>query len=243
MDFLNLFKIKVIIFLLFISTTSIAQTDFILVFTKTEGFRHQSIPNGIEAIKKLGETNDFEIVDTEDATYFQKDSLQQFDAVMFLNTTGNVLDDNQQKSLQYFIKQGGGFIGIHSASDTEYDWSWYGKLIGGYFKSHPKQQTATLNIIDTLHIATRKLPVAFEYFDEWYNLKNISQDINVLITIDESTYTGGENGNFHPISWYQEYDGCRMFYTSLGHRREDYTNQYFLEHLLGGINYVLENDE
>lgn len=216
-----------------------SQTKKILLFSKTAGYRHASIKDGIIAIKKLGSENNFEVLATEDAGYFSKDSLKQYNAVLFLNTTGDILNREQEKSFEEYIHNGGNFIGIHAASDTEYDWAWYGKLVGAYFLSHPDQQEAIINIVDKRHPATKELPNTWRHFDEWYNFKNISPKIKILATLDENSYSGGVNGKKHPIAWFQDFEGGHMFYTALGHTEADYTDPLFLKHILGGIISVL----
>lgn len=214
----------------------------LLVFSKTEGYRHESIEHGVAALIKMGLEQNFTVTATEDAGWFNKKQLEPFDAVVFLNTTENVLNGRQQKAFKKFINNGGGFVGIHSAADTEYDWAWYNGLVGAYFHSHPDQQEAKLQIINGDHPATRELPSDWKHFDEWYNYKSVQNGIQVLIKVDEESYEGGNMNGDHPISWYREYDGGRMFYTGLGHTKEAYQDPLFLKHLLGGINYVLERD-
>lgn len=211
----------------------------IMVFSKTAGFRHGSIESGIEALKKLGLENHFKVVATENDAYFTEDSLKQYAAVVFLNTTGDVLDDVQQADFERYIQAGGGFVGVHAATDTENDWPWYNKLVGAYFTNHPKIQRATLNILDKNHPATKMLDQTWEKEDEWYNFRDIYPEIHVLINIDEDSYEGGANGDDHPISWYHDYDGGRAFYTGMGHTGESYKDPTFLNHLLGGIIYAM----
>ncbi|MEX0290282.1 MAG: ThuA domain-containing protein [Flavobacteriaceae bacterium] len=214
----------------------------VLVFSKTEGFRHESIEPGIEAIRKLGEQNDFTVESTEDASVFNEAYLKDFMAVVFLNTTGNVLDQVQQSQMERFIQAGGGYVGVHSATDTEYGWPWYGKLAGAYFDSHPMNpnvQEGTLKVVQPNHASTDSLPSSWSVADEWYNYKSLEPTNNVLITVDESTYEGGTNGANHPIAWYKEYDGGRSFYTGMGHTNEQFADSRFLSHLLGGIKYAI----
>lgn len=211
----------------------------ILVFSKTNGFRHGSIESGIFALKKLGKDNNFKVVATEDSLYFVEDSLKQFSAVVFLNTTGDILNHEQQADFERYIQAGGGFVGVHAATDTEYEWPWYGKMVGAYFKGHPRIQEATLNVINNNHESTKTIETPWVKEDEWYNFKNINPDINVLITIDETTYEGGTHGDNHPISWYHEYDGGRAFYTEMGHTNKTFENPIFLNHVLGGIHYAI----
>ena len=214
----------------------------VLVFSKTAGFRHGSIESGITAVKKLGVENNFKVIATEDANYFIEDSLKQYSTVVFLNTTMNVLNDVQQADFERYIQAGGGFVGVHAATDTEYDWPWYNKLVGAYFNGHPRVQEATLNVVDKQHESTNFLEDTWQKEDEWYNFKNINPDINVTIKIDETSYEGGTNGDNHPISWYHEYDGGRAFYTEMGHTNKTFENPKFLKHLLGGIKYAIGNN-
>lgn len=211
----------------------------VLVFSKTAGFYHEAIPAGNEALLKMGEAHGFDVDTTTNANYFTPDSLGRYAAVVFLNTSGDVLDHYQEADFERYIQSGGGFVGIHAASDTEHHWGWYGRLVGGYFQDHPAIQKATVRVLDGKHPATQGLPPAFEYVDEWYNFRDLSPDIHVLLALDESTYEGGTHGGLHPISWYQDFDGGRSFYTGLGHTIESYTDSLFLEHLLGGIQYAI----
>src|SRR4029078_1004932 len=173
----------------------------VLVFSKTNGFRHSSIPNGKTAIQKLGKENDFDVDVTEDSLAFTEDNLKKYAAVVFLNTTGNVLSYKQEAAFERFIQAGGGFVGIHSATDTEYDWIWYVKLVGASFESHPKQQNAKIIVVDKNHASTKHLPDVWERFDEWYNFKNLNKDVHVLAKIDEKSYVGGKMGDDHPMAW------------------------------------------
>ena len=225
--------------LLFISAATVTAKNKVLIFSKTAGFHHASIPTGIKAIMKLGEENNFDVDTTIDAAKFTYDNLKQYAAVVFLSTTGDVLNDTQQAAFEKYIRGGGGFVGIHAATDTEYGWLWYGDLVGAYFKSHPAQQSAMFNVVDRNFIATKHLPAQWQRFDELYNFKYIAKGLHTLITIDEKSYKGGENGDFHPMSWYHSYDGGRAFYTELGHTDESYADPLYLKHILGGIQYAM----
>lgn len=212
----------------------------LLVFSKTAGFVHSSIPAGIAAIQKLGQEHNFSVDTTSQAEYFEEDNLKQYSAVVFLNTTGNILDPKQEAAFERFIQAGGGFVGVHAATDTEYSWGWYGKLVGAYFKSHPRTQKANFLIEDKNFGATNFFQeTSWTRTDELYNFKKMNPDVKVLVAIDESSYEGGENGDNHPMSWYHEYDGGRAFYTALGHTEESYTEENYLKHLLGGIQYAI----
>jgi len=214
----------------------------IMVFSKTEGFRHKCIETGIKSIQKLGNENDFKVDATEDSKVLIS-GLNKYDAIIFLNTTGDILTVSQQEQFKNYIKNGGGFVGIHSATDTEYDWPWYGKMVGAYFLSHPKQQNAKIDVIHTDHLSTFFLGTEWNKFDEWYNFKNMNPEVNILMKLDEKSYEGGKNGDHHPIAWFHEYDGGKVFYTGLGHTEESYHNTKFLKHILGGINYAMGNQK
>jgi len=214
----------------------------VLIFCKTAGFHHNSIPAGIAAIKKLGAENKFEVDTTTNAAWFTEDKLKHYKAVIFLSTTGNVLNDEQQAAFEQYIKHGGGYVGVHAAADTEYEWPWYNKLVGAYFLNHPGNpnvRQATIDVKDTKFQATQGLPARWQRTDEWYNYKDINPEIHVIATLDETTYEGGQNGPNHPIAWYHMYDGGRAFYTGGGHTNESYSEPLFLKHLLGGISYAL----
>ncbi len=211
----------------------------ILVFTKTNGFRHESIEAGVEAILKWGDQQDYIIEHTESADYFHYENLQRFSTVIFLNTSGNVLNAEQQYQFKKYIRSGGGFVGVHGASTTEYDWPWFGDLVGGYFRNHPKIQNASIEVTNNNHLSTKHLPSKWSRTDEWYNFKYISDSINVLLTLDEASYEGGIHEDRHPIAWFHEYDGGKSFYTGLGHTIESYQEQEFLDHLFGGISYTM----
>lgn len=214
-----------------------AAPDFkVLVFSKTSGFVHPAIGLAKQAIQALGVQNNFEVVVDDDAARFTEAGLADFDAVVFNSTTGDVLDTAQQAAFEDYIEGGGGFVGLHSATDTEYEWDWYRQLVGGYFESHPNQQNATIKVEDHVHPSTKHLGDTWERFDEWYNIRNQDRDkIHVLLSLDESSYTGGVDGAEHPISWCQDFDGGRSWYTGLGHTDASYSEPAFLTHLLGGI--------
>src|SRR5688572_912858 len=201
------------------------QAPRVLVFSKTAAFRHGSIESGVAAVKRLGEENGFAVDATEDAGAFTDRNLRQYRAVVFLNTTGDVLDAKQQDVLERYVQAGGGWVGVHAAADTEYDWPWYGRLAGAYFTSHPNDpnvRRGTFRVRERGHPATEGLPERWEREDEFYNFRNIAPSLRVLVDIDETTYQGGTNGPDHPMAWYREFDGGRAFYTALGHTNESF---------------------
>src|SRR5690606_5367252 len=213
--------------------------DMILVFHKTAGFVHKSIPAGVKAIEELGREHGFGVKATDDASIFNTGDLSRFKAVVFMSTTGDVLNSDQESAFQQYIHNGGGFVGVHAAADTEYDWPWYNQLVGAYFKNHPKPQEATVIVKDKNHPSTRHLPDRWVRTDEWYNYKSIFPGIKVLCELDESSYEGGQNGPNHPIAWYHEFDGGRAFYTGGGHTDESFAEPDFRRHLLGGILWAM----
>lgn len=243
---MKIIKSSLFLFLLFAvaicvsSYTLPGKQKKILVFSKTAGFRHtSSIVAGKKYIMELGHKNKFRVDTSEVADAFTTENLKQYAAVIFLCTTGNVLNDEQQKAFELFIRNGGGYFGLHSSADTEYDWAWFGELNGAYFKNHPRPQEAIFNVVDNNNIATAHLPKVWKRSDELYNFKWIGTDLQVLITIDESSYTGGGNGDDHPMAWYHEFDGGRSFYTALGHDNKSWEDPLYLQHVLGGIKYVM----
>jgi cytochrome c len=218
----------------------------ILIFSKTDGFQHASISAGIDAVTKLGEENGMVVDTTSNAGSFTEENLEQYSAVVFLNTTGDVLNRYQEADFERYIQAGGGYMGIHSAADTEYEWPWYGNLVGGYFLDHPgihdpypNVQEGTIRVADSTHPATEFLPDPWVRTDEWYSYRNLNRDVHVLLTLDEDSYQGGADMGAHPIAWYHEFDGGRAFYTGLGHTAESYEEEYFLRHILEGIRYAV----
>ncbi len=221
----------------------------VLVFSKTAGYVHASIPKGIAAIQKLGNENNFEVDTTANAEVFTDDSLKHYAAVIFLSTTGDVLNAVQETAFERYIQAGGGYVGIHAAADTEYDWGWYGRMVGGYFVDHPgihdsfpNVQEGVLEIKDANNEATKHLPKQWKKTDEFYSYKKLNPEVKVLMTIDENSYKGGFDMGIHPMSWYHDYDGGRAFYTALGHTDASFSEENYLKHILGGIKYAMGNN-
>ena len=223
-----------------------------LIFSKTAAFRHtQCIPSGTVALAQAAQKRGFDVDATEDASLFTDANLANYDVVIFLCTTGDVLNADQQAAFERYIRAGGGYAGIHSASDTEYDWAWYGGLVGAYFRDHPgvagvnqQFQVATMNVEDRHSAATRRLPRRWTREEEWYNFRTNPRDtVHVLLSVDESTYDprgysvpgGSAPMGDHPIAWCQPYDGGRSFYTALGHKGDYWKEPLLLSHVVGGI--------
>src|ERR1700686_2109946 len=214
----------------------------LLVFSKTAAFRHASIPDAIAALRTMALGQGVAIDFTEDATVFTAANLSRYNAVVFLMTTGHILDASQQAAFEQYIQHGGGYAGVHSASDTEYNWLWYGQLVGAYFDrvhGHSGIVQATVHVVDHTHPSTSALPAVWIRTDEWYNFAtNPSNSVHVLLTVDEKTYKGGVMGANHPIAWYHAFDGGRSWYTAMGHTSASYQEPLFLAHLWGGILYA-----
>lgn len=212
----------------------------LLVFSRTAGFRHDSIAPALATLQSIAPAREWTITATEDAAVFEPGTLAQVDAVVFLMTTGDVLDEPQQLAMQGFVDAGGGFVGIHSATDTEYDWPWYGELVGARFVDHPAPQDATVHVVAGDHPACAGLPASWMRFDEWYNFDvSPSATSTVLLQLDETTYTGGTMGADHPIAWVRETGDARMFYTGGGHTNEAWAEPLWIDHVANGIDWVL----
>ncbi|MBK8698727.1 MAG: ThuA domain-containing protein [Saprospiraceae bacterium] len=223
-----------------------AQKQFnALLFTRTNGWHHESIKDGVEAVSRLGDRHFFNVEWQENPAWFTDDKLKQYDVIIFLNTTGDILDESQQLAMEKFIRSGKGFVGIHSASDTEYNWPWYNKLVGRMFVEHPAIQTAQLKVRSRNFPGMDAFRDPHLFTDEWYVFTPEKQTgLNYLLEVDETSYFAGKPtstnpaggmGGFHPISWFHLYDGGRSFYTALGHMPAVFRDEYFLEHLFGGI--------
>ncbi len=217
-----------------------------LLFSKTAGFHHESIKEGVNGIKALCERHSIALDWHEMTNVFSSEGLKKYNVVIFLNTTGDVLNDKEQAAFERYIQNGGGWVGIHAAADTEYEWEWYTKMVGMMFKIHPAQQTAYLKVEDSNFPGMGRFPKTLLWTDEWYEYQKpaLTKDLHYLVSVDEKTYNpnvkwgnneGKGMGDFHPMSWYHEYDGGRAFYTGLGHIGHIYSDQIFLDHLYGGI--------
>ncbi|KAI0117931.1 carboxylesterase-like protein [Nemania sp. FL0031] len=209
----------------------------VFVFSKTAGYRHDSIPAGIEGLKQLGlSTDSFTVEASEDSALIDADFLSQFKTIVFLSTSGEFLTKEQLHELKTYISKGGGFVGIHCASAGMRSEPWYGELVGAYFTNHPEPQHSVVMVESKEHSIHSGLPEEFPWFDEWYNFTcNPRDKVTVLLSTDESRYDGGTMGSDHPLAWCREFDGGRSFYTSLGHFDKAYQNEAFMTHVLNGI--------
>ena len=211
----------------------------VLVFSKTQTFRHDSIAEGHVCLRRLAQRHGFQMTSTEDAAMFNRDALAEFDVVVFLNTTGDVLNDQQQSAFQSWYQSGGAFLGVHAASDTEHGWDWFGQLVGR-FRCHPAVQPARLIVMDRGHPATAHLgQLGFGPTSGMTSSLMVPmRAATALLRIDENTYTGGQTGPWHPMAWSHEFDGGRSFYTALGHTKATFSEPAFEQHLLGGLAWV-----
>ncbi|RBM17529.1 ThuA domain-containing protein [Streptomyces sp. PT12] len=211
----------------------------ILVYSRTTGYRHASIPAGVEAFRRLGAEHGLDVTATEDPDELTR-GLPGSRAVVFLSTSGDVLTDEGRAALRGFVADGGGFVGVHAASTTEYGWPWFGEtLVGTVFDGHPDLQPGVVSVEDRDHPATAHLGERWEFTDEWYNFAtNPRERVRVLAAADESTYTGGRMGADHPLVWCHERAGGRSFYTALGHSDECFSDPDFTRHLLGGLRWA-----
>jgi type 1 glutamine amidotransferase len=211
----------------------------ILVFTKTTGFRHDSIPLGRQTILDIGIEKGWTVAFTENADEFTPNKLKAFDAVVFLSTTGDLFNDEQKKAMVGFIHGGGGYVGIHAAADTEYKWPWYGQLVGAWFLHHPAQQQAVVKIEDTTDPITAGLPNPWSRFDEWYDYRTNPRDkVHVLASLDQSSYKDSQMGADHPIMWKHEFEGGRAFYTGLGHTQDSYKDPLYQKMIAEAIEWA-----
>ncbi|MDC3040552.1 ThuA domain-containing protein [Flavobacteriaceae bacterium] len=212
----------------------------VLVITETKGWVHDSIESGLKLIQNIGNKNNFNVYHSDNSSVITYKNLKEIKTIIFLNTTEEILTDVEQKVMESFIKSGKGFVGVHAAADTEYNWQWYGKLVGAYYRNHPEVMNGKILTIN--HKITNHLDSEWEIEDEWYNFDYVNYDINILLHLDEDSYIGGEHPDYHPITWYHEYDGGRSFYTGLGHTKEVYDDERFIKLLEKGILYASYED-
>lgn len=217
----------------------------VLVFTKTVGFRHESISSGLKMLYDHSKKQNWVITATENSQLLRDDFLSNFDVAVFLNPTGDAICDAGQAAFEKWMDSGKGFVGIHAAADFEYDWPYYGKLCGAYFKTHPASQEATVVFENTDHPAMKPFNGMKSYttFDEWYTFKqNPRPNVNVLATLDESSIKKFKNDDFrmgdHPIIWWHENNAVRSFYTGFGHTHEAFQDTLIQEHIINAINWA-----
>ncbi|MBI2731645.1 MAG: ThuA domain-containing protein [Sphingobacteriales bacterium] len=239
------FVVSFFLLLLFISSVDAQKQFKALLVTTTRGWHHESLHYGVVALNKMAQRNNFELVLQQDPKIITDKYLADFQVVIFLCTTGDIFDSAQQKVFERYIQSGKGYVGVHSASDTEYDWEWYNKLVGRMFHIHPAIQTASLQVLNDSFPGMKSFTNHQLWTDEWYEFgpEKVS-GLNYLLAVDEKSYNpiadwgakkGRGMGTLHPISWYHDFDGGRSFYTALGHVPAVFEEESFLHHLYGGI--------
>jgi type 1 glutamine amidotransferase len=222
----------------------------VLLFTKNgKGYVHENIPASIAAIQKLGNDYKFKVDTTTNSALFTEDNLKKYDVLIFSNTNNDVFDTEQEKvAFMRYIQAGGGFMGIHSASGTERNWTWFKLMLGATFLRHPPFQPFTVHVLDPKHPAVKNLPVKWDTKDEFYLFREFNPAIKVLIFSDlsvikesnQKTVTPDVFGNRYPSVWCQEFDGGRTWYSALGHDRNDYSNPVYLAHIIEGLKWVTD---
>lgn len=247
----------IVLLIAFLSACSTLQkTDImnIAMITKTADFRHDNIPVAVEALQKMAGENNWNIIHTEDSAYFSAENLNNLDLVIFLQTTGDIFDENQQQSIQAYVENGGGLLTIHTGTVTENNWPWFMEMMGAKFVGHPPVQQGKLIIENRNHPATSFFSDSvWVIVDEWYSFdRNPREDVNVLISIDEFSYEVDDNGWFdgvnqrmgdHPMVWYRYAGKGRIFQTALGHPAELYSDTFFLKHIRGAIMWTAGKEE
>ncbi|MEJ4087709.1 ThuA domain-containing protein [Galbibacter orientalis] len=216
----------------------------ILIYTNVTGYKHSAIPSGIRAVYEIAEQHAIQVDTTTNNLDFNSENLEQYKAVIFISTNPGTFKEEQKKSFKHYIRNGGGFIGIHSASAGIRDWPWYTKMVGALFKNHPPPTTARLN---KTHLASEnelfdEFPNAMDWQDEWYNFENIQKDIQVILTVDSSSYPSGKGNTQNPVAWYHNYDGGKAFYIALGHFSYHYTDFFYRNLIASALIYVTRSD-
>jgi len=226
----------------------------VLIYTKNgKGFVHKNIPDSVKCLEKICKENNWTFEATDDASVFTKEKISTFDVLVFSNTNNKTFDTEEQKKVfQAYIRSGGGFVGIHSACGSERDWPWFWANLGGKFLYHPVIQPFDLKVVDKKNPSTAHLGDIWKWKDdECYFLNELNPGIHVLLAVDlrsvdddgKKKYPGRTFGDYFPLSWCQEFDGGRQWYTALGHKSEHYKDENFVRHLTGGIRWVISKDK
>jgi len=219
----------------------------ILVYSGSTGYRHESIPAAVEALKAIGAKAGYTVDASEDPEVFSAENLKQYKILVLISNSTDPkkpesewFTGSRRDALQGFLKDGKGVIGLHAAADSHYNWPWYGQMIGGYFERHPKgTPKGTLTVVDAKHPATAKLPKTIERNDEWYYYKDFNPTMRVLVTIDPASIGDGETDvNPNPLVWCHDFGGGRVFYSALGHTPESYSEPYMVNLLAGALAYA-----
>lgn len=252
-----------LIFLLFSSVFVVAGNNRrpnlkkvkVLVYTKNgKGYVHDNIPSAVAGLQKLGAEHKFKVDVSDDPAVFTEENLKQYTMLIFPSTNNDVFDtDEQRLAFRRYIEAGGGFVGIHSATGTERNWTWFKQLLGGTFSWHARNQQFTVQTIKPEHPSVQGLPKVWERKDECYFTKELYPGIQVLMAHDITTLNPNQTenikkfsapfGNLYPAVWYQHFDGGIMWLTTLGHDKENYQDPVFMQHILQGIEFVASETE
>ena len=224
----------------------------VLVYTKNQTgkglYVHDNVAASVAALKQLGADNNLAVEVSDAPSVFTDQNLKHYRVVVFDNTNNEVFENEDQKAaFQRYIRAGGGFVGIHSATGTMRQWPWFWSLVGGKFSRHAKLQPFTVRVKDPKDISTAHLPATFEWTDEFYYVDNIPDGLHVLLAGDltklddpgKETYPGKQFGDEFPLAWRHQFDGGREWYTALGHKPEHYSDPRFTQHILGGILWAM----
>ncbi|NVN19048.1 ThuA domain-containing protein [Muricauda sp. HICW] len=218
------------------------KADRILIFTKTRGYAHASIPAGVEAMQEIAAKRNIQVDTTSNVEWFTSEKLKPYAALVFISTNGSVLNEEQREAFKEYIHSGGGFMGVHGASAGARTWPWYQEMVGGAFSSHPEPKEGVLLRGNLLHPINRDFPEHMVWKDEWYNFSQVEEGLTILLWADEASYIGGEYGKNHPIAWIRDFEGGRSFYTALGHFSYHFTDAIFRKHLEAGLLYAMGKD-
>jgi len=233
-----------------------SQPARILIYSATAGYRHEVIPASIEILKEQAPSIDVVFDATEDKEWFTDERLSAYDALLFLNNSGEVLDDAGKAAFQRYLDLGGNFIGVHCASGCLTSTEFYRKEIGAIFDYHPAIGYASVEVSGPAHTSTSMLPAKWQLFDEMYNFRSDPRGVGatVILTADESSYEDDgvrkyDHGEPHPVAWFQERGAGvqpggtagRSWYTSLGHGPETWADKLFVAHVVAGIQWAVQS--
>jgi type 1 glutamine amidotransferase len=246
------FKSKVVTALVILLGSSVCLSENVLIYTKNgTGYVHDNIAASVACLKKICQTNGWAFEVSDDASIFTAEKIKVFDVLVFSNTNNETFDtEEQRKVFQDYIRNGGGFVGIHSACGSERQWPWFWANLGGKFVRHPPLQPFDIKVIDNANPSTQHLPDIWKWEDECYYMNELNPAIHILIAVDlrtiedskKDSYPGRIFGDYFPLAWCQEFDGGRQWYTALGHKIEHYSDKNFIQHLAGGIRWAMQKN-
>nr|WP_223183067.1 MULTISPECIES: ThuA domain-containing protein [unclassified Streptomyces] len=215
-----------------------------MIYTRTAGYRHESIPDGAAALAELAAELGLTSEITDDPDVFTPGRLADRAAVALVSTTGNVLTPEGRAAFEAYLRGGGALLAVHAAANAEPDWPFYGELLGTRFAGHPEIQPGRVLVDDRAHPATAPLPERWQWTDEWYDFTAApTGPVRVLARADETSYRGGTHGADHPLVWCRDIDRGRVFFTALGHAPETYRVPLFRAHLRGALEWLTSRAE